>query len=303
MTKLKKKLIDYLLWGLLFFSLICFVFRIIGAFRPTVYHAKKIAEHLDDDQFDISLLRLNTLNKLQAYCDSVYAANYPKRTYPGVVSEVIRNRFYHGYSYYSVYTNPMAVIFAPIVKKGANAIVIPDDIIQYPMAACSQQSIIGMELFKRKGYSVRKVSMYDTVNNNGHFAYEVFYNNDWHYFDTDQEPDAALLKEFNKPSVAFLAQHPEIVAQAYRKKKDPAMFQRLIESYSTGPVNKFPAPNGYIFQEATKWLTYFGWVVLWLLIWIRSRIQTGKALFSFSSAKKETLIKRLRYRLASIFFS
>jgi hypothetical protein len=299
----RRRLTTFFLWSLFIFSLICFFSRVIGAFSTTVYQAKEISQHLQDDEFDISLLRLNSMGKLQAYCDSIYAANYPKRTYPGIVSEVIRNRFYHGYSYYSTKTNPMAVVFAPLVKKGADAIVIPNDIIQYPMAACSQQSIVGMELFKRKGYNVRKVSMFDSLTQTGHFSYEVFYDNGWHYFDTDQEPDASLLKEYNRPSVAFLARHPEIVAQAYRKKKDPAMFQRLIESYSTGPVNKFPAPNGRLFQETTKLLTYFGWAILWLLIWVRYRIHAVKPLLFFASAKKEAILKRLRYRMASLFLS
>lgn len=299
----RRRIITFFLWGLFAFSLFCFFSRIIGAFSTTVYHEKEILAHLDDDQFDISLMRLNSLSKLQAYCDSIYTASYPSRTYPGIVSDVIRKRFYHGYSYYTAKTNPMAVVLAPVVKKGADAIIIPEDIIQYPMAACSQQSIVGMELFRRKGYPVRKVSMFDSVTHTGHFSYEVFYDNGWHYFDTDQEPDATLLKEYKRPSVAFLAQHPEIVAQAYRKKKDPAMFQRLIESYSTGPVNKFPAPNGLLFQKATKFFTYFGWAIIWILILIRHRRQTGRPLFSFATGKRETVLRRLRYRLASIFLS
>lgn len=299
----KRRFIDLILWGILTFTFLCFISRIFGAFSTTVYNEEQIKAHLFDDQFDIQLLRLNSLDKLQGYCDSIFVAEFPRRTYPGIVSEVIRKRFYHGYSYYSAKTNPMAVVFAPLIKKGASAIVIPDDIIKYPMAACSQQSIVGMEIFKRKGYQVRRVLMDDTVTQSGHFAYEVFYANGWHYFDTDQEPDVTLLKEFDRPSVAFLALHPEIVERAYRNKSDPALFKRLIESYKTGPVNKFPALNAYIFQEATKFLTYFGWALTWLLmILIKRRKLGGRALLSLA-AGKGTAFKHLRYKLAALFLN
>lgn len=34
---------------------------------------------------------------------------------------------------------------------------IPDDIMQYPMAACSQQSIVLMEFFRKKSIPYRKI--------------------------------------------------------------------------------------------------------------------------------------------------
>ena len=42
------------------------------------------------------------------------------------------------------------LFFSPLIKEDLNAIVIPNDILKHPMAACSQQSIIGMEVFKKK---------------------------------------------------------------------------------------------------------------------------------------------------------
>lgn len=274
--KLKfSRFIDFFLRGLFVFTLICFISRVFGVFNPTEYHEKEIKAHLTDDEFDIRLSRLNTLDKLLAYCDSLYQANSKTLSYPGTVSRVLRNRFFHGYSYYTVKTNPLAVIFEPLVKKGAHAIVIPEDIVKYPMAACSQQSIIGMEIFKRRGYPVRKVSMYDSVMHVGHFAFEVFYNGSWHYFDTNQEPDFNIIEKYNRPSVAFLAQHPQIVEMLYCNKKDPTLFQRLIKSYKTGVINRLPAPNGIIYQKITKFLNFFGWFFILMLIMIRRRKLDG----------------------------
>lgn len=179
----------------------------------------------------------------------------------------------------------MAAFIAPLFKKGMAAIVMPNDIVKYPYAACSQQSIVGMELFKRIGYPVRKVTMYDNVTQQGHFAYEVFYGNEWHYFDHNMEPDAEVLKSYNRPSVAFLNAHPDVIALAYRK-KDPALFQRLLLSGQIGPSNVNPAPFATMFQVVTKYTSYFGWIIVGLFMLIRYMVLARKAVFSFAKFKR-----------------
>jgi hypothetical protein len=267
--------LDFILAGLFAFFLVCLFLRIKGAFTTRVYTDKEIAAQMEDEDFDGSLLRLNTLDKLIAYCDSFYAENSKTRSYPGIVSEVIRKRFYHGYSYYNTGNNPLGVFIEPLVGNGATAVVIPDDILESPHAACSQQSIVGMEVFKRKGNPVRKVTMFDAVKNTGHFAYEVYYNNAWHFFDTDQEPDQKILKSHYYPSIAQLKKNPDIIAAAYYK-RDIACFQRLIANSQIGPVNKFPAPNAYFYQVTTKFFTAFGWAFVWLFILVRNRSRRKK---------------------------
>jgi len=54
-----------------------------------------------------------------------------------VVSGVISEKFYHGYSYYGKGHNVFAKMFEPFLFEGVSAIVIPDDIVKYPNAACS----------------------------------------------------------------------------------------------------------------------------------------------------------------------
>jgi hypothetical protein len=271
----RRRPLEYVLAGLFAFFIVCLFLRIRGAFTTTIYTDKEIAAQMADEDFDGSLLRLNTMDKLTNYCDSLYAANSTTRTYPGIVSEVIRKRFYHGYAYYNSGNNPLGVFLEPIVGNGATAIVIPNDILESPHAACSQQSIVGMEVFRRKGNPVRKVTMYDSVKNTGHFTYEVYYDNGWHFFDPDQEPDQKILKSYNYPSITQLKKYPEIVAAAYHK-RDIASFQRLVANSQIGPINKFPAPNAYFYQVSTKFFTSFGWAFVWLFILVRNRIRRKK---------------------------
>ncbi len=258
------------------FLFICFAWYVKGSFtRPAFDNA--IGERIEGEAFDSTFLRLNTMDKLSAYCDSVVAASNETKIFPDVVSDVIRQKFYHGYSYYTKENNLLAVLGENIVGNAAAAIVLPDDIVKYPYAACSQQSIVGMELFRRKGYDVRKVAMYDSLEFGGHFTYEVYYDGSWHYFDTNQEPDRTILKKYRYPSVAFLAKHPYIVAQAYRMRKHPDSFERLVLNFKVGKINKEPAPNARLYQQVTKFFNVFGWLVVLaiyggFILWSRKKV-------------------------------
>ena len=280
MARKRKLITNWILTILFVFFFICFLFRIKGAFTATVYYPKTIERELSGEEFDITLMRLNSIDKLINYCDSFYRVSANQQTFPEVVSQVIRKRFYHGYSYYNMNSNPVGYLLASFSMKGLAALVIPDDIAEHPNAACSQQSIVGMEIFKRRGYQVRKVVMFDKVSNAGHFAYEVYYDNGWHFFDTDAEPDSKVLRKNKRPSTALLAKHPEIVAAAYYK--EPDFFVRLIQSNTTGHVNEFPAPRAYMFQQVTKFLTYFGWAIIFALSMLINWGREWKARLRFS---------------------
>ncbi|MBL7746146.1 MAG: hypothetical protein JNM19_01855, partial [Chitinophagaceae bacterium] len=144
-----------------------------GADTP-VYNGK--------EEFDPSLQRLSSISKLEAYCDSLFAVVSSsdsnvrfEHDYPALASSIVRKKFYHGYSKYSYTNNYMALVLEPLTGKNASAIVVPDDIMKYPYAACSQQSIIMMELMKRKGFTTRKVGFDGGEKFGGHFSFEVYY--------------------------------------------------------------------------------------------------------------------------------
>ena len=156
-----------------------------------------------------------------------------------------------------------AYFLAPLIKGDLNAIVIPNDILKHPMAACSQQSIIGMEVFKRKGIDVRKVGFY-AREYGGHFCFEAFFNGKWHFFDPDMEPKLSLMQENHFPSIAELAQNDSLLHLLYVK-EDRSYVEKLFPNYFYGPVNKFPAPNAIIFQYVAKFLSYFSWALFTLV--------------------------------------
>jgi hypothetical protein len=128
-----------------------------------------------------------------------------------------------------------------------------------PYAACSQQSLVMMELLKRKGFKTRKVGFDGGEMVGGHFCFETFYDNSWHFFDTDQEPNAKLLADYNRPSIEYLLANKDILDAAYSHWQ-PDRLHAMFSNFSYGKVDKFEAPNALLYQQVTKFLSYTGWI-------------------------------------------
>lgn len=238
------------------------------------FYKEKPKGTIADEYFDPKLMTINSVQSFIEYCDSasgskIIAAGDSSR-YATIIEMVLRGRFYHGYSHYKIGQNFVAYFLAPIIHNDLSAIVIPDDILKHPNAACSQQSIIGMEVFKKKGFDVRKVGFY-LKGHGGHFCFEVKYGGKWHYFDPDMEPQIKLLVERDHPSIADLNNDDSLVQKLYAHKKDDYLLRQL-KTFKYGKVNEFPAKNARAFQYFTKFLSYTLWLWLYFLYVILKRI-------------------------------
>lgn len=216
------------------------------------------------EEFDPSLQRLNSVQSLGQYCDSIYNTSVSKSgnfalDYSTVVRKTVRQRFYHGYSTFGFGNNFMALVGEVFYKPGISAVVLPEQILKYPYGACSQQSIVVMELLKRRGLQVRKVG-FPQVNGMGHFCVEVNYNKAWHFIDVDMEPNMDVLASHNFPDAAYLAAHEDVVKQAYAGHEQ----ERAVALFGTrifyGDINAFPAKTGKLYQLACWVLSYTIWL-------------------------------------------
>lgn len=250
------------------------LFELYGRFKGPV---KVTAYGPSNEWFDPSLTRLNSIEKLKTFCDSVYGnasiAETDSGYYANLVGKVLRLRFYHGYSYYNLGQNFLGWALAPVIHNDLSAIVIPDDILKHANAACSQQSIIGMELLQQKGYAVRKVGFYDPEMQSGHFCFEVFYEGEWHYFDPDKEPELDILERLDRPSIAELTGDFSILDSIYHR-EDSTVRRGYLLKYTYGGVNVFPAKKARIYQYGTKFLSYT--LFFWLLLigwWLGKRFR------------------------------
>jgi hypothetical protein len=227
------------------------------------------------EYFEPSLTHLNSISQFIDHCDSVYGnrkiAKSDSEYYSTIVSITLRGRFYHGYSYYKLGQNFLAYVFAPFIHRDLSAIVIPDDILKHSNAACSQQSIVGMEVFKKKGFRVRKVGFLDKKYG-GHFCFEVFYGNKWHYFDPDMEPELWTMIKLHHPAFEELNKNDSLLYKLYSG-KNRDFVRHVFSNFFYGKVNKFPASNARIYQYVTKYLSYTLWFWLILLyFFVRKRL-------------------------------
>jgi len=272
---------------LFIFSFLAAILPLFGSSNPLSRFDHNKAVYNNIEAFDPALVRLNSLKKLEKYCDSIYGANVFaggnvefEKNYTDIVSSVIRNRFFHGYSYYGFGTNYVAALTSKVTIPGLSALVMPDEILKYPYAACSQQSIVMMEVLKAKGFSTRKVAFLGKTYG-GHFAFEVLYDGGWHFYDPNMEPDKKVLDEFGRPGIAFLVHNPEVLLRAYSRNPKEEILD-IFPTYSYGPVNKFPAPKAIIFQRLTLFLSYSIWLLfLAMFIFIRRKyLRMGKRAYA-----------------------
>jgi hypothetical protein len=136
------------------------------------------------EEYDSSLFyRLQSIPDLLCYADSALGVEARQSLeYSELLTALIRKRFYHGYSYYAAGNNWIAWMAGTVLWDHLHALVIPDDILKHPMAACSQQSIVLAAAFQQAGVAYREVDL------NGHFVLEGRVEDKWLLFDPNLEP-------------------------------------------------------------------------------------------------------------------
>src|ERR1019366_2305165 len=103
------------------------------------------------EAFDPMMAHLNSVKALTCYTDSSANSNHiniGSLGYGVLAAAIIKMRFYHGFSYYTMQKNWLAVTAQWLFGRGLAAPVDPDDILKYPYAGCSQQAIVLMALMK-----------------------------------------------------------------------------------------------------------------------------------------------------------
>ena len=218
------------------------------------------------EQFDPRLSYLNSINKLEAYIDSnERSGHYSPNSidYVVTISQAIRNRFYHGFSHFSLNENWIAAFSEKVIGYGLASKVRPEDIMHHSYAACSQQAMVMMAILRKKNISYRSVGFPH------HFALEVSINDKWYYFDPNMEP-----KMTNDER---LESHWKCCADNLKKYYDTARFKDLDWKFgksllvTTGKVNDTPAGNAKKFQSATAFVSHILWCFPLLLVLYRSR--------------------------------
>lgn len=219
--------------------------------------------------FNIELSRFKSIVDITAHIDGIYSATHssPKidtLAYVKITSDIVKKRFYHGLSEYSINDNWIAYIGGKMLWKHLAAIVDPDDILDYNEGLCSQQTIVFLEILKRKGIKTRWIGL-GYKEGPGHFLAEVFYNGKWHMYDVDMEPNWGNVVNHHE-SVAYYQQYQDSLYLAYEGIISRTLFDKIMKKIEYGEINEFPAKNMLLFHSITKMVTYLVPILLSFLI-------------------------------------
>ncbi len=214
--------------------------------KEPVYNNKEL--------FDPSLTRLNSVKKLTEYADSTALSEHIKSGslgYGVLVSSILRMRFYHGFSYYTLQENWIAAITEYLFGRNVSSPVNPDEILQYPYAGCSQQAIVLMAIMKQKNIPYRSIGFPH------HYATELKFKNTWYFFDPNMEPKIKV-KDRNQDKWKGSADYLKRYYDGNSSYLDWAFGKSMPVVFGT--PNAEPAPNASVFQSVTKFLSKILWI-------------------------------------------
>lgn len=243
--------------------LVLFLLSCLNFYTNYIQQTKPLIPNKIEEEFDVSLLHIRSIKQLIIHVDSLnFSSEVGPRdslNYANLMARTLRMRFIHGWSEYT-WKNNWSLYFLQPLHPHIMGIVQADDILNYPEALCSQQSIVGMEALKRKGFRYRKVGFYK--NKKGHFTYEILLSDGWHYYDLDKEPSLKFMEQNKRPSINRLA-HDSIMRNKAYANKDPWIADKLLKSYNSDyPINVFPAQKMRLVHRVTLFISYWGWLIV-----------------------------------------
>jgi len=209
--------------------------------------------------FHSELTSLNSVKQIVNYIDSSYykvssATNLDTALYVKVSSDFVKKRFYHGLSHYTINDNWIAALSGKLLWSHLSAIVKPEDILKHAEGLCSQQTIVFLEILRRKGVRFRTVGL-GFKEGPGHFLSEVSFNGSWHLYDVTVEPKWEKVANHHR-SMEYYMQNKDSLFLVYDGRLDRKVFDKIMEKIEYGKENEFPAKKMLLFHQVTLVLTY-----------------------------------------------
>lgn len=213
------------------------------------------------EKFDPRLARIDTVSEVVAATDAI-AAGTDAYGRVRALEELLRYRFYHGYSRYSFSENWLLWLAARVVHPHLDAKIDPEEILQHPWAACSQQGIVVQAALERMGIH------YATVEWPGHFTAAAFVSGDWYVVDPwgPMDRDRSRLWKFEE--WVGSASRDDILGPG------ASLFDRKLRLHPPRllGINQFPADAMAWLHPLTRFLSNWLWVgALLSLTWLHRR--------------------------------
>ncbi|MDP2388228.1 MAG: hypothetical protein Q8M29_17775 [Bacteroidota bacterium] len=212
----------------------------------------------NSEQFNPKLCHINSIETSLEYIDKkigkTNSNDFDTLQFIKETSKFTKERFFHGLARYKFSENWIAYVGSKFLWDHMSAMVDPNDILKNCGGLCSQQTIVFMELLKKRGIKVRTVGL-GYKEGPGHFLCEVHYENAWHLHDVTLEPQWSKITTDHQ-SMEYYKTNKDSLYITYESRLSRGSFNKIMEKIEYGQVNEFPAKNMLLFHRATKTLTY-----------------------------------------------
>jgi hypothetical protein len=232
------------------------------------------------EQYRPELARIDTVDAAVAHVrKSAGGPDAGAQALAVAADRFVRSRFYHGYSSYRPCDDWLAYLagYAWIDLRDP---VRPDDILDYKLGACSQQSMVFQAILERLGIEYASVGFPAMQGpGSGHFAAAARLDGGWYYFDSNMEIPLGLLV----PLGEVLAGE-EVLERLYPKNgvawRAAAKAGRVVRR----DINRNPAPQATLFHHATGFMSAYGWALFLGLFAAAEMLARRRGMASLGSA-------------------
>ncbi len=234
------------------------------------------------EKFNPRLSYINSIQKLESHLDSIAAGKKIGAAdfgYMEILESIVENRFYHGFSHFTLNENWIAAVSGRYIKEDYACKVQPEKIMEQSNAACSQQALVMMAVLRDKKIPYRRVGFPH------HYAMEVLNGNNWYFLDANMEPritkDQRMMKSWNHQN------------DSLKKYYDTKRFSDLDYKFgtglttTTGIINEVPARNARIFQFAAGIGSKILWCFPLLLLFYRPGFSLRRPFIPFHLKRKK----------------
>jgi hypothetical protein len=247
----RDRVVDFILIGLAAFF--CLGTLLAQVPRP----AAKLPEVRE--AFDPTLRSINDIDEATRYVRA-HATGNDQKALANAADDFVRRRFYHSYSFFDPSEDWLAYL-AGFAWINLRSPVLPDDILQHPEAACSQQVIVFQALARRLGLDAAIVVM------DHHMNAAVKIAGKWQVYDADLE-----ISPRTYPLDRLLAGDPVVLAiYGDVGRSIDLAGQAAAGHIQLRHIDSNPAPQASLFHRVTQALSRFGWMLFLALTFFRLR--------------------------------
>lgn len=215
------------------------------------------SDYIVRGNYNPDLLKINSIHSL----DSLLNLSQIKDTSVllAFADSILKFKFYHGTCRYNYNEDWISFVLGKYIWDDFRMIVLPDLIMRKKMVLCNQMCIVFQTWLEIKEFKYRSVGL------NNHMVTEVFYNDSWHAFDQDYEPE---FMEHN--SMTEIVRNHEYFKQLYSSTHGADFNNHFDQLLNTTELvyyepNHKLAGNLRVFQSLSHFSSHYGYLIFFMI--------------------------------------